>query len=399
MMIMKNGKIIKVALLVACVFTVSQAYGKNKEPVRIGVPTSLTGAYSSLGEQVKLAINLAVDEANSTGGVDGRPVEVKYLDTQTKAELARRQSEKLALTGYNLLIGTIASGEALAIAPMLPRWNALYISTINKADRITGKDCSPRVFRVDHPDYSDEAVVSPWLGQQSQQKWAIVASDTAWGRNSAESFAKAAKANGKQVVANVYPPLGTNDFAAYIQQVASSGAKGVWVALAGRDATNFAVQADRFGLSGNVLTAGVSYMTDSSVETVGEPSRGVWGVINYSSTIDTPENKEFVKLWKKHYPGTTPSNFSGETYIGMQVLFQSIEAANSVKPSKVAAAMEGATFDTLYGKVKMRAEDHQLVVPNYFGVVGEHDGKLMPLVKVTVDSQKATPGPDKNCRL
>src|SRR5487761_2531332 len=97
-----------------------------KEPIRIGVPTALTGPYTDLGNQVKRAITFAADGANAAGGVDGRMVEVRYLDTEAKADVARQQGEKLALGGYNLLMSAIASGEALAIGPQLARWNALY---------------------------------------------------------------------------------------------------------------------------------------------------------------------------------------------------------------------------------------------------------------------------------
>src|SRR3954467_4146642 len=115
----------------------------------------------------------------------------------------------------------------LADAP-LRRWNALYISTINKADDITGKACSPRMFRVNHPDSSDIAVVGPWLKQQKQQKWAIQAADMAWGHNSGESFKKAAEAAGRSIVSESYSSFGTNDYAPYIQKVTDSGAEALW---------------------------------------------------------------------------------------------------------------------------------------------------------------------------
>src|SRR3546814_4184625 len=86
----------------------------------------------------------------------------------------------------------------------------------------------------------------------------------------------------KQVVTEGYAALGTNDFAPYIQQFASSGAEGIWVALAGRDAINFAQQAAQFGLLKKLNVAGVSFVTDNTVATLGEVSRGIWSIINRS---------------------------------------------------------------------------------------------------------------------
>lgn len=375
------------------------ALAKDKEPIRIGVPTALTGPYGALGQQVKQAVQFAVDEANAKGGVDGRKVEVEFLDTQAKPEMSRQQAEKLALSGYNLLMGTIASGEALAIGPMLDRWGALYISTINKADAITGSECEPMMFRVNHPDYSDAATVGAWLDKQPQQKWAVMGSDTAWGRNSGTSFEATAKKLGKQVVVQGYAGLGTNDFAPYIQKISDSGAKGLWVALAGRDGINFAQQAHQFGLLQKLNTAGVSFVTDNNIATLGDITKGIWSIINYSALIDTPENKAFATAWAKKFDGAWPTNFEGETYLGTEVLFQAVAKAGSVKPEAVAKAMRGASFKTVFGDVTMRAGDNQLVLPNYFGRVNDYQGKLRPVITLTIPASVATPGPDKACKF
>jgi branched-chain amino acid transport system substrate-binding protein len=370
-----------------------------KDPIKIGVPTALTGPYAQLGDEAKRAIEFAIGEANAAGGIDGRKVEVRYLDTEAKPELARQQGEKLALAGYNLLTGTIASGEALAMGPMLGRWNAIYVSTINKADDITGKQCQPRMFRVNRPDNSDAAVVQPWLATRAEKKWAIMAADIAWGRNSGASFRKAADATGKTIVSENYPAFGSNDYAAHIQKVADSGAEAMWVALAGRDAINFAKQAKQFGLFDKVVTGGTSFTTDGTVKVLGDVVKGVHTIINYSATLDTPGNKKLVADWAVKYPGTQPTNFEGETYLGMQVIFQAVKKAGSIRPADVAKALEGGTFETILGTQTMRKEDHQLVGPNYFGSVQMHNGILRPVINMTVPADVATPRPDGSCKL
>lgn len=370
-----------------------------QETLKIGVPTAATGTYADLGNQAKRAIMLAVDEANAAGGVAGRKVEVEFLDTEAKPEVARRQAEKLALQGYKILTGTIASGEGLAMGPMLERWDAIYVSTINKSNKLTGDSCQPRMFRVNRLDAADAAVVRPWLGTRKETRWAIVAADIAWGRDSGNSFSNAAKAHNKEIVSENYSPFGTNDFAPYIQKIRDSGAEGLWVALAGRDAVNFATQAKQFGLLDKVLTAGVSFVTDNTVDTLGDVSKDIWGIVNYSSTLDTPENKKFVEAWAKKYPGSQPANFEGETYVGMQVIFQAVQKANSVKPADVAKALSGGTFETIVGRQTMRKEDHQLTGPNFFGQVRMHEGKLRPVITMSVPASEATPPPDPACKL
>ncbi|MDI3468884.1 MAG: branched-chain amino acid ABC transporter, amino acid-binding protein [Pseudolabrys sp.] len=384
---LKGMKACAVAAVAGAVLTTA---AHAADPLRIGVPTDLSGTYATLGEEVMRAVHFAVDEANANGGVAGHKVEIKSYDTEAKPDLARRQSEKLVSEGYPILTGLIASGEGLAIAPLMERWGSIYVSTINKADELTGANCVPGVFRVNTQSAMDAATVKPWLAQRKEKKWAIVAADIAWGRGSGKLFAEAVKSVGGTVTAELYTPANINDFAPYIEQVKKSGAEGVWVVLAGRDAVNFAQQSKQFGLTDAITVAGVSFTTDGTVKTLGAAAKGIYGIINYSSTLDTPENKAFVKAWVAKYK-SPPTNFEGETYMGMQVIYQAVQAANSVKPADVAKAMPGHTFDTIMGKLVMRAEDHQLLKPNYFGVVEDVDGTLRPVIKTTVSAKDVAP--------
>lgn len=387
---LKEIKALAAAVGAAVVSAALASVAHAADPLRIGVPTDLSGTYATLGEEVMRAVHFAVDQANAQGGVAGHKVEIKSYDTEAKPDLARRQSEKLVSEGYPILTGLIASGEGLAIAPLMERWGSIYISTINKADELTGANCVPGVFRVNTQSAMDAATVKPWLTQRKEKKWAIVAIDIAWGRGSGKLFHEAVDSVGGKIVAELYAPANTNDFAPYIEQVKKSGAEGVWVVLAGRDAINFAQQAKQFGLTDAITVAGVSFTTDGTVKTLGVAAKGIYGIINYSSTLDTPENKAFVKEWVGRYK-VPPTNFEGETYMGMQVIYQAVQAAGSVKPADVAKAMPGRTFDTIMGKLTMRADDHQLLKPNYFGLVEEVDGTLRPVIKTTVSAQDVAP--------
>lgn len=399
MSVCMNGRRLSLVGTLAVVASFAASAASAQDPIRIGVPTATSGTYADLGNQAIRAVEFAAQEANKAGGVDGRTVEYKVYDSEAKPEVARRQAEKLALEGYNLLTGTVASGEGLAMAPMLERWDALYISTINKSNKISGESCTARMFRVNKMDAQDGMVIKPWLADRKETKWAIMAADIAWGQDASRSFNEAAAAAGKEIVVNLFSPFGTNDFAPYIQQIRDSGAEGVWIALAGRDAINFATQADQFGLLDEVFTAGVSFVTDNTVKTLGETSRGINGIINYSSTLDTPENKAFVEAWKAYYNGDEPSNFEGETYLGMQVIMESVRRAGSVVPIEVAKQMHGGTFSTILGELTIRSEDHQIVAPNYFGHVGEHNGNLKPIITLTIDANAATPPPNPACEM
>jgi branched-chain amino acid transport system substrate-binding protein len=83
----------------------------------------------------------------------------------------------------------------------------------------------------------------------------------------------------------------------------------------------------------------------------------------------------------------------------MRVIFQAVQRAGSITPIEVAKALEGTTFETVYGSSLMRKEDHQLVVPNFFGQVRMVDGVLKPAITMSVPPEQAMPPPDGSCKL
>jgi len=382
------------------VFALAAPHAQAADPIRIGVPTSLTGPYVELGEEVKRGVTFAVNEVNAKGGIGGRKVEATFADDEGNPDAGRRAAEKLVLGGNKLLVGTISSAVGLAVGAQVERWDALYLSSINKSNRLTTDACNPRMFRANHSDAMDMAVVGPWLKGRKEKEWVIVAADYAWGRDSADEFTAAAAAAGKTIKGKFFAPLGTKDYAPYIQQIKDLKPEGMWVAIAGRDAVNFGVQSGQFGLLKSVFAVGQSFAVPSTIKGMGETANGIWGIVNYTATIDTPGNKAFVADWMKANGGKEPANFEAETYVAMKLLFAAIAKAGSSEPAAVAKALETTSVDIpFYGQVSMRAEDHQLRLPNYMGRVTKVNGELKLVVEQKVDIAQAMPAPSKDCKM
>jgi len=370
----------------------------DSEPLRIGVPTSRTGAYTVLGDQVVQAIQFAADEANAKGGVDGRKVEIRVADDEGNPDAGRRVGERLSLDGYKILTGSISSAVGLALSTQLNRWDAMYVSVVNKSPKLTGEACNARMFRANHSDEMDFAIVAPWLKDQKQQNWSIIAADYLWGRGSGTAFKATAEKLGRTIKVEVFPPLGTTDFAPYITQLRDSGADGLWVALSGADAINFAKQAKQFGLTDKMVVFGHNFVVPSTVKAVGKDAIGVWGNVGYAPSIDTPANKAFVAAWRAKFQAD-PTDYDGEAYAGMEAIFAAVTKAKSVAPADVSKALEGLVVSTPFGEVTMRAADHQLALPNYLGRVTEKDGAAAIEVVRAFDADTATPPPSGACKL
>ncbi len=372
-------------------------WAQGKEPVKVGLVTSKSGVFAQQGEEVLRAVQFAIDEANAKGGLDGRKIEVQIGDDEGTPDAGRRVAEKLARDGHNLLIGAIPSSISLALAQNLDRWDAAYFAVASKSDKLTGDTCKPRSFRTNHSDAMDIAMINQWAKELKEKSFAVLAADYVWGRDSGESFKKAAQAAGKSVPLALYVPIGAKDFSPYIAQIKAANVEAVWVAEVGRDAIAFVKQAQEFGLTPKVKLIGHSLIQNFMINATGDALKDTAGTTAYTPDIDTPRNKAFVTAWKAKF-NRLPTDNEGQAYNGAQVMFDGVRKAGSVKPADVSKALRGAQLDTIYGSVLMRAQDNQLVLPNYVGRAKVVDGVLRPVIEERFDPS-LTPAPSPLCKM
>jgi branched-chain amino acid transport system substrate-binding protein len=393
---MKKFQMAIFGLLIGAGLAIS-ANAQNKEPVKVGLVSSKSGVFAEQGEEVMRAIKFAIEEANAKGGVDGRKVDFQEGDDEGTPDAGRRVAEKLARDGYNLLIGAIPSSISLAIAQNLERWDAAYFVVASKSDKITGDTCKPRSFRTNHADNMDIAMINQWAKNLPGKTYAVMAADYVWGRDSGESFKKAAESIGKSVPLALYAPLGTKDYSPYIAQLKAANVDAVWVAETGRDAIAFVKQAEEFGLIPKTKLVGHSLILNFMINGTGKALEGTPGTTGYTPDIDNPRNKAFVAAWRAKF-NRLPTDNEGQAYNGIQVMFEGVKLAKSVKPEEVSKVLRGAQIDSIYGNVTMRAADNQLLLPNYVGRAKVVDGVLRPVIEQTFPPS-IIPAPSPLCKM
>ena len=109
--------------------------------LRIGHLTPRTGFLGPLGEYAVMAIDLAVEEINAAGGVNGRKIELLKEDSvnpQTASTKAERMIERDKVA---CIIGEISSASALTIAQVAERNKTMFVNTGANSDALRGKDC------------------------------------------------------------------------------------------------------------------------------------------------------------------------------------------------------------------------------------------------------------------
>jgi branched-chain amino acid transport system substrate-binding protein len=350
-------------------------------PIKIGIPTVITGGYAVLGAQTMRTCKLVKKMADAKGGVLGRPVEFLFQDTTgDPAACIRKCQEMVERDDCRIFSGVIVSSEAAAMLPKLEEWNAFFISHGNGDGRLTAELYQPRFFRANTSAPMGARTLALYLKDAPQKKFVAIGSDYSWGQSSIKAFDEQITKVGKQLVDKIFAPVGNKDYSTYITKILQSGAEGCYVAFQGDEARAFYSQAAQYGLSTRVQLV-TEIVAQADIKVLGKDSIGLVGSSRYPFTYDIPENKAFVEAFTAEYKNEIPDWTDGEIYQALQILFKAIEKADSTEPLKLVAAMEDLDVTSVKGPVLMRKCDHQ----------GENQGFV---VKVAKNEKYAEPIPE-----
>lgn len=349
-------------------------------PIKIGIPTVITGGYAVLGSQVMRTCKL-IQKMTGTKGVLGRPIEFIYKDTQgNPANCVRKTQELVEQDNCRLITGVVVSSEARAIMPKLGPWNAFFISHGNGDGALTTeKFLVPNFFRANTSAPMGARTLALFLKDSPEKKFAAIGSDYAWGHSSIGAFEAQITTLGKTLAAKIFAPVGNKDYSTYITKILQSGAKHCYVALQGDEARAFFSQAVQYELPKHVQLM-TEIVSQANIRVLGKDSLGLLGSARYVVTYDIPKNIEFREAFMAEYK-EIPDWTDGEIYQALQILFAAMEKADSTEAAKLVPAMEGLEVTSVKGPILMRKCDHQ----------GENPGFV---VKVAENSKYSTPVPE-----
>jgi branched-chain amino acid transport system substrate-binding protein len=366
-----------IGLIAAAAFSLSASVSAfATEPVKIGVVTPLSGTYAPIGQQVRWGLELATKEVNAAGGIMGRQIELSFEDGEANPSVAVQKAEKQFTVGkVDFLTGTVNSGATLAVGQLAERSGKLIATTVSFADSITGKSCSPNVFRVNARAGQQSTALAAWLKKEKPNpKVFFLGPDYEMGRSTVAAFKHAITELGGKDVGEVFAQLGNKDYTPYFGQIRAARPDVLYTSVAGNDTTRLLTQMENFGLLNNLLVVGASgTVTSQNIGAIGSAAEGFATGVGYSTQIDTPENKKFVAAFHAAY-GKDPDLYGADSYGVIYFYKAAVEKAKSTETDAVRKAMEGLKWMTPQGEKTMRAGDHQAIQPMY--VVRVTDGKF-----------------------
>src|SRR3989449_810649 len=170
------------------------------EPIRLGAISSLTGSFATFGSMERAGYALAVDDINTAGGINGRPLLIDLQDDTSNANTALTVAEQFIRSGVPLVLGAYSSSITKPLAVYMARQRVPLLNSNSADDSIT-KPGSDYVFRVGQ---NTDAYVKPFFALFKQlgtiKSIAILVSNNALGHSVENSLLTQAKDGGYPVV-------------------------------------------------------------------------------------------------------------------------------------------------------------------------------------------------------
>ncbi|MGE5640868.1 MAG: ABC transporter substrate-binding protein [Clostridia bacterium] len=352
----------------------ASAFGQD---IRIGELNSYK-VFPAFLEPYKKGWQLALEEINAAGGVNGRKLEVVSRDDGgTPGDAVRVAEELLARDHAALLMGTFASNVGLAVSNLAAQRKVLFLAAEPLTDKIVWEDGNAYTFRLRPSTYMQTAMLIPEAAKLKKKRWAIVYPNYEYGQSATASFKKLLKQAqpGVEFVAEQAPPLGKIEAGAVVQALLDAKPDAIFSSLFAVDLQKFVREGNTRGLFAktpvfNLLAGEPEYLDPLRDET----PQG-WWVTGYPwSEIDTPGHRKFREAYFKRW-NDYPRAGSVVGYMAMYSVANALRKAGAADTGKLIAALKGLQMDSPFGPVMYRAIDHQSTMGAYVGQLAKKDGK------------------------
>ncbi len=295
--------------------------------LKIGGIGPTTGVAAIYGTAVMKAMNLAVDEINAAGGVNGMMLEALWQDDEHNAEKAVNAYQTLMDQGMQILVGTVTSAPCIAVVAEAELDNIFMLTPSGSAvDAIA----APNAFRVCFSDPNQGIGAADYIKNNDvASKVAVIynVSDP-YSNGIYEKFAAEAQAIGLEIVtAEAFTNDSATDFSVQIQKVKESGADLLFLPIYYEAAALILDQANSAGL--DVKFFGCDGL-DGVIDQLGDKAdlaEGVMLLTHFAADATDDKTVYISAAYKAAYNDETPNQFAADAYDAVYIIKAAIEAA------------------------------------------------------------------------
>ncbi|WP_165832588.1 ABC transporter substrate-binding protein [Pusillimonas noertemannii] len=348
-----------------------------QETLKIGEINSYKTQPAFLGPY-KNGMDLAVEEINKAGGINGKQVELVIRDDNSNTgDAVRAVEDLLARDKVDVLTGTFLSHIGLAVTDYAKHKKVFFLASEPLTDKIVWENGNPYTFRLRASTYMQVAMLVPEAVKMNKKRWALVYPNYEYGQSAVATFKKLLKEAQPDVefVAEQATPLGKVDAANVIQALADAKPDAMFNVLFAADLAKLV----RAGTQRNFFKdlSVVSLLTGEPeyLDPLGNETPEGWVVTGYPwYAIDTPEHKKFLDAYQAKF-NDYPRLGTIVGYSAIKSLAAGIKKAGSTETDAMIKAFKGLEVETPFGQIMYRPIDHQSTMGAYVGKLAKKDGK------------------------
>jgi branched-chain amino acid transport system substrate-binding protein len=352
------------------------ANSRAAEPIKLGVPTIMSGRVAQLGISCSNAIQMVLDAFNEAGGLDGRPVEMLIRDSKAKPDEAARVTRDFVNSDQvDVVFNCEASSASFAVQEVVRESGTLCLHNVSETSSLSADPAirSANSFRFArqgiHDAVGSAGYAARIAGEKGLTKWMSVSPDYAYGRDNTELFFKLLKLYGGSdidVVGGGWPKLFQPDYTEVITQILQKRPDAIYSALWGGDLVSFIDQATLYGVFEEIEFFTINLADHTTMSAVNDLPNDMHSGTRYLGSFpDTERNRAFDAAYMARF-GDHPTNWSWECKVSAEFLLAAMTEAGSADGAKTAEVLRGMTRPAIVGvgeggTATMRAEDQTLI--------------------------------------
>ncbi|WP_089006529.1 branched-chain amino acid ABC transporter substrate-binding protein [Micromonospora viridifaciens] len=369
-----GGAAVAAMVLSACGNGLASGGGGQSDngPIVLGMLTPLSGSSSAIGPYMKNGAQLAVDEINGKGGVNGRKLQLKVEDEACDAKSATAGANKLVTDGVKISVGGYCSGATLPTLPIFEKAGVpMLIPAANSNELV--KQHKKNVFLINGTGVQQSDAALKFMKKEGATKVALMDDNTSYSKDIADTTAKLltgspALAGRESVTA------GESDYSANVNAILKSQPDFIYWTGYYQEGGLIIRQLRQAGYTGKIMVADGS--VDQKLVDIAGPAvaEGV-----FATMTQTPDTLQGADTWIADYKskfGADPGPYSTQAYDAVRVAAEAVKQAGSTDGDAVIKALEGIDgFQLFSGPLKF-TPDHTLTSGGFQILVVEN-GKIV----------------------
>lgn len=357
-------------IILAAAFVTSFAFlAFAQESIKVGIILPVTGDKAKFGEIEKKSFEMAMEEINATGGINGKKLEFIFEDDTGRPDVARSAAEKLITKDRVVMLGGgYGSSETFAIAGVAQQNRIPFLVSTGSDDKITEQKWD-YIYRLNPPVSEYDNALESFLRDVVKPKTAVILyENTNFGTAGSKGFAKTCESLGIKVLMSEGYEHGGVDFKPLLVKVKQADPDLVYMISYIMDASLLMRQSMELRVTPKLFVGGAAGFTLPEFQkNAGKASEKVFSATLWYQTLPYAGAKDYYDKFMKKY-GTETEYHGAEGYASGYVIADALKRAKSFSAEDVRQSLAATDMMTVFGPVKFIAYDkktNQNKLPTY----------------------------------